>query len=60
MVYFLAILFVFIGILLFVKSYKMTNSQGLKLIVRIASASNIILGIVLFYYGIEIFWSMND
>lgn len=52
MVYFLAILFVIIGILLLVKSNKMTNSQGLKLIVRISSVSNVILGIVLFFYGV--------
>ncbi len=44
MVYFLAILCVIIGILLFVKSNKMTNSQGLKLIVRISSVSYFIFG----------------
>lgn len=47
---FVAILFVIIGILLFIKSNKMDNSQGAKLIVRISSIGMIILGFVLFYY----------
>ena len=47
---FVAILFIIIGIILFIKSNKMDNSQRAKLIVRMSSVCMIILGVVLFYY----------
>ncbi|MFI3227673.1 MAG: hypothetical protein R3Y09_09705 [Clostridia bacterium] len=47
---FIAIVFVIIGILLFIKSNKIDNPQGVKLIVKISSVGMIILGIGLFCY----------
>ncbi len=47
---FLAMLFVVIGILLFIKSTKLTGSGGMILIIKISSVGMVILGTVLFFF----------